>query len=386
MTVSSPSPTVLLCMPCLRAGGTEFQTLTMAGALAADGWQVRLLVYYDEIDDVMLREFNRTAAEVIELKLSRAISLPRLLFRLVGILRDMSPDVVHVQYMAPGFTPVIAARFAGCRRILATVHQSAFAHGSRARRLLRAAASMCNVFFCNSLATEQSWFGQSRLYDREADRFPRGHYTLYNGVDVAGIAETTARTDRLSLLAKLGFDRVPIVGVVGRLRWEKGQKTAIRALRSLLRDHPSAGLLIVGDGPDRERLEQLCRDLGVDPAVRFTGALSHEQVRALYGAMDVLAVPSIHEGFCLAAAEAMAAHVPIVASDIPALSEILAHGKAGILTASGDSEALASGLRRMLSDTDLHARIRTAAFAHTERFFSKPVFDRNAAAIHRAML
>jgi glycosyltransferase involved in cell wall biosynthesis len=376
---------ILIAIPCLLRGGTELQTLQLVSALCAGGHNVSVCSYFERIE-AMTALFHDAGARVEPLDLDRSMSLARLLALLRRLFAAAGPDIVHVQYMAPGFIPVVAARLARVPRLLATVHQPATPYGLKARCLLRAAASMCDVFLCNSLATEESWFRSSRMYDPGMEGRPRGHYTLYNGVDVEAIACQAAKANRADTLGRLGFARSPIVGVVGRMRAEKGQETAIRSLPALLKTHPSAGLLVVGDGPDRGRLQDLCRSIGIERAVHFAGAVASEQVNSFYGVMDVLAVPSLHEGFCLAAAEAMAARVPVVASDIPALAEVLAGGEAGVLAPPGDSEGLASGLHRVLSDGDLRARITQAAFARVEKLFSKMVFDRNATAIHRALL
>lgn len=378
----SQAPAIVLALPCLHAGGTEYQTRSLADALLRDGWRVSLLVYFDEVSTDMLGAFRAAGVDVRLLALPRSTPLPFLLRRLAGAFRATQADLIHVQYMAPGFVPVVAARLARVPRVFATVHQPATPYGRKARFLLRTAASMCDVFLCNSLATEESWFGSSRMYEPGTHRHPRGHYTLYNSVDVQAIAVRAHATSRSGVLGGLGFSRSPVIGVVGRLRSEKGQETAIRALPSLLKTHPSAGLLVVGDGPDRGRLEALCRTLGVGNAVCFAGAVSSEQIYSYYGAVDAVAVPSVYEGFCLVAAEAMAARVPIVASGVAALAEVLADGEAGVLTRPGDCEALASGLHRVLSDGELRARITQAAFARVDRLFSKTVFDRSAASIH----
>ena len=130
---------VTIAIPCLLQGGTEFQTLQLARVLRGAGHEVSVCCYFER-DPAMVARFEETGARVELLGLDRSTSLLRLLGELRKWFAAAKPDVVHVQYMAPGFVPVLAARLAGVPRVFATVHQPATPHGWKARLLLRLAA------------------------------------------------------------------------------------------------------------------------------------------------------------------------------------------------------------------------------------------------------
>jgi glycosyltransferase involved in cell wall biosynthesis len=156
----------------------------------------------------------------------------------------------------------------------------------------------------------------------------------------------------------------PVAVTVRRLVPRMGLDTLLRAW-----SHVEQGtLLVVGDGPERARLESQTRDLGLAERVRFTGQVSEEQLLACYQAADVCVLPSLAlEGFGLVVLEALASGTPVVASDAGGLPEALAGLSPGLVTPRGDERALTSTLVTALGDpTSLPSPERCRA--HAERF------------------
>jgi glycosyltransferase involved in cell wall biosynthesis len=110
--------------------------------------------------------------------------------------------------------------------------------------------------------------------------------------------------------------------------------------------------LIIGDGPGRRPLEEKAALLGVAGHIAWLGSKSQDEVFGLYGAMDIFVMPSRFEGFGLVAAEAMAAGLPVVASDIEGLREVVEHEETGYLCPAGDSRHLAGRLLELLQSPD----------------------------------
>lgn len=142
---------------------------------------------------------------------------------------------------------------------------------------------------------------------------------------------------------------------VGRLIERKGMSHLIRALGTV-RQRTPARLVVIGDGPERPRLEQLARDVGVAAHVDFRGRVSDEALRSAYAAADVFVLPSVldarqdTEGLGVVLLEAMNYSVPVIASDIGGITDIVQHERTGLLVPPGDEAALASALTRVLDD------------------------------------
>ncbi len=339
--------TVVVTIPVLLVGGTEIQTLNLVRTLVDNGYRVTVCCYYDH-EASMVSAMQTAGALVVLLDLAWSTGLWHLLSVLRRFIAEQHPDIVHVQYMAPGFIPVLAARLARVPTLFATVHQPGRTYGWKAKLLLRSAARLCTAFFCNSLAVEQSWFGSAMLFDPQ-HKHRRRHCTIYNAVDVERITAITAKTDRVALRTDLDLGEHPIVGVVGRLRKEKGQRVLLEAMAIVLREMPTILLLVVGDGPDRDDLQRQTERLGIVDNVRWLGQQSIDEVFRLYAIMDVVAVPSIFEGFGLVAAEAMAAGLPVVGTAVDGLAEIIIDNETGRLVPPQDADALATALITLLA-------------------------------------
>lgn len=168
----------------------------------------------------------------------------------------------------------------------------------------------------NSHATQDSfrWYERIVLNDERLS-------VIHNGVDLSRINRALDHTDRLN------EDTFRIVSV-GRMVPVKNQSTLLLAFSLFSEDSPNSELVMVGDGPVRGQLEKMAGRLGISESVRFTGKVSRQRVYELLGASDVFVISSEAEGFCVAAVEAMAAGLPVIASDIPVFHEVL--GDCGI--------------------------------------------------------
>lgn len=186
---------------------------------------------------------------------------------------------------------------------------------------------------------------------------------IANGLDLGGHRR---RAHRLTLRH---------VVVVANLRPEKGHDVLIDAASAVLRHYPDATFQAVGAGPARQSLMARARERGVAHAFSFLG--HQEDVAARLAAADIFVLPSRSEAFPNAVLEAMAAGMPIVASAVGGILELLDDGHTGLLAPAGDSEALAARICRLMADSALAARLGDAARDKAEASYS---FDRMVAA------
>ena len=162
---------------------------------------------------------------------------------------------------------------------------------------------------------------------------------------------------------------------VGRLIERKGVSHLIRALGTVRRLLP-ARLVVIGDGPERARLEQVTRETGMAENVEFRGRVSDDELRLAYAAADVFVLPSVldarqdTEGLGVVLLEAMNYGVPVIASDIGGITDIVLHEQTGLLVPAGDEGALASALSRVLGDAALSRRLGEAGRKRLRDAFS----------------
>ena len=174
-----------------------------------------------------------------------------------------------------------------------------------------------------------------------------------NGIDVS---KYQILVDRGAVRQRYGVGwGEKLVLCVGRLVPQKGIEYFIRAIPSIARRYPEAKFVIVGEGWSRDILEGEARATGYAHKIRFTGFASDTEVINLMTSADVLVVPSIYEPFGIVALEGMATGVPVVASKVDGLAEVIEHERTGIFVYPRSPDSIAWGIDRVLSDPD-HAR------------------------------
>ena len=179
---------------------------------------------------------------------------------------------------------------------------------------------------------------------------------LRNGVDL-GMFHPPA--DRAGLRAALGL-RGPAMISVGHLIERKGQHHTVAALADL----PGWTLLLVGEGPERGRLQALAEACGVADRVRFLGSQPHAALAGFYGAADLSVLASSREGWANVLLESMACGTPVVASDIPGNDEVVQGRRAGLIVGANTPAGFAAGVRALWADPPARDAVR----AYAERF------------------
>jgi len=197
---------------------------------------------------------------------------------------------------------------------------------------------------------------------------------IYEGVDLAWI-------DGLAPVETLKQPGEVLIGMVAHLSQEKGHSTLLRAASSLKGRFPEARYILVGDGDLKGELGTLSEELGISSCVTFTGFRS--DCEALMKQLDIFCLPSLSEGLSSAILAAMANSLPVVATRVGGIPELVIDKKTGLLVDPNDPEALAQALGRLLSNADLRklygveGRRRIGAhftisrkLDETERFYS----------------
>lgn len=272
-------------------------------------------------------------------------------------LRELRPDVVHAhEPFAPSSS--MAATLAARSPVAATFHAFSERSGlfDATAPLLRPVWRRLAVRVAVSEAAAS--FVRSRMGD--------GIQVVPNGLDVDLFAVAEPAT---------ALPPGRRVLWVGRLDRQKGFPVALRAFERLARDFEDVSLIVAGDGRDRDALRSLSG--GVRDRVVMLGAVPHGRLPGYHAAADVFISPATgQESFGLVLVEAMAAGVPVVASDIAGYREVVRGGVNGLLVPSGDPAALAEAVGRILSDPGLAERLREAGRSRAREFSWEKVASR----------
>jgi glycosyltransferase involved in cell wall biosynthesis len=190
--------------------------------------------------------------------------------------------------------------------------------------------------------------------------------TIYNGIDL------DFWTSKSPIESERPTNEQTLIVSVGALAEVKGHDVLIRAFPLVLSSYPDATLLLIGEGPRRSAYEALADSLGLSENVQFTGWLSPKAVRTRLQQASVFVFPSRHEGFGIALVEAMAVGVPIVASDIGGIPEVIGH--AGTLVPPDEPEELSEAICFVLGDQTPQRNTRSRKRA--QRFAWEVVVER----------
>jgi glycosyltransferase involved in cell wall biosynthesis len=281
--------------------------------------------------------------------------------RLAAFMRRLRPDVVNPHLFRSTAVAAPLARALGIGRVVETYHgREAWRQGALRGRFVAdrlVARLVTRVIAVSRGAAEFLIHGKGYPAEKVL--------VIPNGRDLTRFAPGAHRE---AVRKELGLDAgAPVVGVVGRLEAQKGHVHLLDAWPEVVRVHPDARLLVVGEGSLHDALVSQARRLAVADHVQFIGFRS--DVPRVLDAIDVLALPSLHEGMPLTVIEAAAAGRPVVATAVDGTPETVRDGETGFLVPPADPPALARALLAVLADRDAGARMgREAARWARERF------------------
>lgn len=191
-----------------------------------------------------------------------------------------------------------------------------------------------------------------------------GPYTIIpTGIEL----EPYQAADGNHIRQELGWGEDRVMISIGRLAKEKNLELLLRATALSLEDHPNLRLVLLGDGPDREELEDLSAKLGISERVTFVGEVPFDEVPAYLKSADFFGFASTTETQGLVTLEALAAQLPVVAIEASGTRDIVQHEKQGLLVAE-DHLALAGAIDRLLSNEQLYQRFRKATQSRAKQY------------------
>lgn len=361
---------ILVTIPCLLTGGTEIQTLNLVRALIQGGHQVTTACYFEHTEN-MVKLYEDAGSKVVlfskeGVRLGGVKGILFLLKNLWKIKLSFKPDVVHVQYMAPGAIPIILLKLMGQKSIVATAHTNADVYGAKAMTLLKFLQShVLRTFTCITLRAEKNFFGSCSLFDSSIRRIPaHAHYTIYNALP--GYIQITDK--------KRENKDIVTIGVVSRLEHIKGMDLVVPAFAKVYDKHKNVRLLVVGDGSLLKQMEEDANRLHLKNIIKFVGRQEQAALQSYYDKIDVLLMPSRSEGFGLTAIEGMARGCVLVASNTGGLPEVVKEGYVGLLHQPESVDDLANKICSLIENQKLLEQMRT----HLQDYVQQFTFERYA--------
>lgn len=264
---------------------------------------------------------------------------PVFLLRLSRVLKGLRPDIVHTRNWG-GMDGIIASRLAGIRSVIHGEH----GWGMEDPEGLHPKRIFIRRFLSNWVGEYTCVSKQIKKWLCDDIRVKRNVTQIYNGVDAD---RYNAEKDRGHIRSELGLaPDAPVIGVVGRLDPIKDHPTLLKAFEEVRAIRQEVRLLVVGDGPERKRLENLAGE-----GVFFLG--NRSDVPDILKDLDIFVLPSLNEGISNTILEAMAAGLPVVVTRVGGNHELVEDTFNGFLFKPGDSKSLASVLLQYLEHPNL---------------------------------
>ncbi|MGB7538130.1 MAG: glycosyltransferase [Anaerolineales bacterium] len=355
----------------LNVGGPATHVIELAAGLPRDRFTVRLIAGREGRGEAGMHYL----AEAKGIRPESVASLsPHLgpgdiiaFFHLLRIFREWKPDVVHTHTAKAGAVGRAAARCAGVPVIIHTFH----GHVLRGyfprplerlfRGIERALTRITDRLVTLSPALKTDLVEMGIAGQEKIEVVPLG-------MDLAPLLGCDAR--RGELRAELGFpSEYPLVGIVGRLVPIKNHRLFLEAARSMVDSGSSARFIAIGDGELRDFLRNLASEMGIADRIRFLGW--RKDMVPIYAGLDLLALTSDNEGTPVALIEGMAAGVPVVATAVGGVPDIVRDGITGRLVPPGDPDAMRRAWDAALSEKETTNRMSREARREVEERFGR---------------
>lgn len=309
-----------------------------------------------------------TLAEKLEGRGIRTIAIPTLgrdlsakgdraaFFSLLKTFRDEKPDIVHLNSSKAGGLGALAARLARVPRIVYTAHGWAFNEPVPAlSRMFRWAASLATGLLCHHVITVSR-------FDEMHSPFGIEVTTIHNGIEAPAFLVKAAARARIAARAGVPEDTF-IIGTIAELHENKGLDILIEAFAGTSKGH----LVIIGEGEERPALEALVKKLGIGERVHLVGFIG--DAATLLPAFDIFALTSRKEGLPYVLLEAGFAEVPVIASMVGGIPEIVDDQLSGILVPAYDSQAAAEALESLTGSPGTRVHYASRLKEKVERYF-----------------
>lgn len=278
--------------------------------------------------------------------------------------RELDFDLIHAHVFAGAFAGYILSKISKIP-IICTVHGIHKLRGDAGRFANLWQKIIVGLSYDAVIAVSKDT--ESRILD--LGKSPKALVVIPNGVDMEIFHPD--EPSRVSLRKRLHVDNDELlIGFFGRIVRGKGIDILIESMPIVLKHMPNVKLLIMGDGDLKNSMEERILDLRLDENVMIKNPVPHQEVAQFYCACDLIVIPSRSEAFSLSALEAMASGVPLVASNVGGLREIVHHSDNGWLVEANSISTLSEAIVKVLSENELRHRLIENGVSFVSKRFS----------------
>ncbi len=331
-----------------KAGGTEIATQNISRFLTYRKHEIIIVTSRDaELpglsyeEDIRIFRIGFTGGRNFITKLFKYTSY---CFKAAILIKRFKPDIIHAQALWTGLPALIGKIITGRPYVV-------WCQGSDIYFPRQFKGILAKLVLKNAGAVIALTYDMKKRIQTICDRDIN---IIGNGVDLVKFGRYSRKEARYQLGIR---EDEKVIIFVGSLTPVKGVQYLIEAMNIIRHSHPSVRLLLVGDGMERQILETLVSVMDLGQNITFFGRVKNDEVPKYIAASDVFVLPSLSEGFPLTVAEAMAAGLPVVSTQVRGLSEIIKEGENGFLVEPKNSSQLADKTLRILNNDSLHEEI-----------------------------
>ncbi|MFZ4405660.1 MAG: glycosyltransferase family 4 protein [Pseudobdellovibrionaceae bacterium] len=359
---------ILHVITSIDRGGAENHLLALAQSQKKDGHEVHIA--YLKGNHELKTAFSDLQISTYFLNITQLANYLSI-FELKSLIKTLSPQIIHA-HMPPS---ELICRFAliGNSKIpfiISKHNDERFAPYIKNTLLLNWVAKRASNIICISNAVK-------RYFSNNLSRSNQIKLNvIYYGIEISKFSDAISASD-------LKFDQYFTIGTISRLTKQKSLDTLVKVFSDFKKIRPQSKLIIVGSGEQEKYLKDLTSQLEISNDVIWTGRRA--DIPQVLKCFDVFALTSIYEGFGLVLLEAMSAGVPIIASNISAIPEVLNNGECGLLFESQNEDALLRGLVQ-LQDQSLRHKLTANALNRVSSIFSIPSMSKEIENIYNKNL
>lgn len=347
--------TILLYTDTPIAGGAEIQTFLLAKFLDKSQFTPILACSNFPQLDRWCENFEKEGIKIIRLKVKHKHD-PRHYFQLKKIIKEEKIDLVHLQVWNPASCRYGFWATKHCKIPLVITEHDPFKLGKTKtiikKSLLKSVSKIIAISHDNAKTL-------AKLYPEHTGKIT----TIHNGIDITWWQSQFLRfttEDRRKIKEELfrAHENTLIILCIAELHERKGQKHLIEAISKLTKEYPNVKLVFVGEGQERHNLEKLTKRLTLTNHIVFTGR--QKEIPKLLKSSDIFVLPSRREAFGLVLLEAMISGLPVIASRIGGIPEIIEDEINGILFEAQNSDELAQDLIKLIDDPEKRKKIASS--------------------------